>query len=183
MTLKELSQLYYLTREIEANEKRLEELTDLIGPATAKYSDMPKGPFNTESPTERLAAEITDLKAILAARQIQLIHERARLDRDDPGQPDPAGVPISLCVRLVMATGCGLHRRREHGRRGKNDLLSLSESRQAKAEYSRVEQPTAGCYFCYAEVCYSVCAVLHRSGVGEYASAPTVHQGQSERGL
>lgn len=81
MTLKELSQLYYLTREIEANEKRLEELTDLIGPATAKYSDMPKGPFNTESPTERLAAEITDLKAILAARQIQLIHERARLER------------------------------------------------------------------------------------------------------
>lgn len=40
MTLKELSQLYYLTREIEANEQRLEELTNLIGPATAKYSDM-----------------------------------------------------------------------------------------------------------------------------------------------
>ena len=81
MTLKELSQLYHLNREIEANENRLEELSDLIGPATAKYSDMPKGPFNTESPTERLAAEIVDLKAIIAARQIQCIHERARLER------------------------------------------------------------------------------------------------------
>lgn len=90
MTLKELSQLYHLTREIEANEKRLEELSDLIGPATAKYSDMPKGPFNPTSPVERLAAEITDLKAIIAARQIQLIHERARLERwisDIPDSP------------------------------------------------------------------------------------------------
>ena len=81
MTLKELSQLYYLTREIESNQQRLEELTDLIGPSTAEYSDMPRGPFNPSSKVERLAAEITDLKAIIAARQIQCIHERARLER------------------------------------------------------------------------------------------------------
>lgn len=81
MTLKELSQLYYLTHEIEANEQRLTELSDLIGPSIAEYSDMPRGPFNPSSKVERLAAEITDLKAILAARQIQCIHERARLER------------------------------------------------------------------------------------------------------
>lgn len=88
MTLKELSQLYYLNREIEADQQRLEELSDLIGPATAKYSDMPKGPFNPTSPVERLAAEITDLKAIIAARQIQCIHERARLERWISAIPD-----------------------------------------------------------------------------------------------
>ena len=90
MTLKELSQLYYLTREIEANQQRLKELADLIGPSTAEYSDMPRGPFNPTSKVERLAAEITDLKAILAARQIQLIHERARLERWIGEIPDSA---------------------------------------------------------------------------------------------
>ena len=81
MTLKELSQLYHLTREIEADQKRLDELTNLIGPSTAEYSDMPRGPFNPTSKVERLAAEIIDLKAIIAARQIQCIHERARVER------------------------------------------------------------------------------------------------------
>ena len=49
---------------------------------------MPKGPFNPTSPVERLAAEITDLKAIIAARQIQCIHERARLERWISAIPD-----------------------------------------------------------------------------------------------
>ena len=82
MTLKELSQLYYLTREIEADQRRLEELERLAGaPSSSNLSGMPRAPHSTESKVERMTAEIVDLQAIIAARQIQCIHERARLER------------------------------------------------------------------------------------------------------
>lgn len=82
MTLKELSQLYYLTREIEADQKRLDELEQLAeAPSGAQLTGMPRAPFSNSSKVERLAAEIVDLQAIIAARQIQGIHERARLER------------------------------------------------------------------------------------------------------
>ena len=89
MTLKELSQLYYLNREIKADQKRLEELNGMIGaPSTPPISDMPRAPHKVDSKVERLAAEIVDLQAIIAARQIQCIHERARLERWINAIPD-----------------------------------------------------------------------------------------------
>ena len=89
MTLKELSQLYYLNREIKADQKRLDELNDLMGaPSSPPLSDMPRAPHSTKSKVERLAAEIVDLQAIIAARQIQCIHERARLERWISDIPD-----------------------------------------------------------------------------------------------
>lgn len=89
MTLKELSQLYYLNREIAADQKRLDELNGMIGaPSTPPLSDMPRAPHGVESKVERLAAEIVDLQAIIAARQIQCIHERARLERWISDIPD-----------------------------------------------------------------------------------------------
>jgi len=82
MTLKELSQLYWLNREIEADQKRLEELEALIGsPSSPQLTGMPHAPNRNDSKVERLVAEIVDLQAIIAARQIQCIHERARLER------------------------------------------------------------------------------------------------------
>lgn len=82
MTLKELSQLYHLTQEIKADQRRLEELTALVGaPATAQLTGMPHAPHENSSKVERQVAEIVDLQAIIAARQIQCIHERARLER------------------------------------------------------------------------------------------------------
>lgn len=82
MTLKELSQLYYLTREIDADQKRLEELSEAAGaPSPPDLSGMPRAPYSVSSKVERMAAEIVDLQAIIAARQIQCIHERARLER------------------------------------------------------------------------------------------------------
>lgn len=82
MTLKELSQLYYLNREIAADQKRLDELSRTVGaPSSPPLSDMPRPPHSVVSKVERLAAEIVDLQAIIAARQIQCIHERARLER------------------------------------------------------------------------------------------------------
>ncbi len=89
MTLKELSQLYYLTREIEADEQRLAELSEAAGaPSSSNLTGMPRAPRRADSKVERLTAEIVDLKAIIAARQIQCIHERARLERWISGIPD-----------------------------------------------------------------------------------------------
>ena len=81
MTVNELSQLYYLNREIEMDRLRLEELEYKIGPASQKFTDAPHNPNRGVSSTEQLAAEIVDLQAIIAAKQIQCIHERARLER------------------------------------------------------------------------------------------------------
>lgn len=98
MTLKELSQLYYLNREIAADQKRLDELNRMIGaPSSPPISDMPRAPHGVESKVERLAAEIVDLQAIIAARQIQCIHERARLERWINEIPDSLTREIFKC--------------------------------------------------------------------------------------
>lgn len=98
MTLKELSQLYYLNREIAADQKRLDELNGMIGaPSTPPLSDMPRAPHGVESKVERLAAEIVDLQAIIAARQIQCIHERARLERWISDIPDSLTREVFKC--------------------------------------------------------------------------------------
>ena len=98
MTLKELSQLYYLNREIAADQKRLDELNLMIGaPSSPPISDMPRAPHGVESKVERLAAEIVDLQAIIAARQIQCIHERARLERWISEIPDSLTREIFKC--------------------------------------------------------------------------------------
>ena len=82
MTLKELSQLYWLNREIAADQKRLDELERLRGsPSSSQLTGMPHAPNRNVSKVERLAAEIIDLQAIVAARRIQCIHERSRIER------------------------------------------------------------------------------------------------------
>lgn len=82
MTKKELSQYYYLKKEIAADQRRLAKLkTEAYHPASPTLSDEPPGPHNNDSRIERLALEITDLEAIIAAKQIQCIHERAKLER------------------------------------------------------------------------------------------------------
>lgn len=89
MTLKELSQLYCLTREIEADQKRLDELSRTArAPSTSRMTGMPHAPHGVNRRAEELAAEIVDLQAIIAARRIQCIHERARLERWISGIPD-----------------------------------------------------------------------------------------------
>lgn len=94
MTNKELSQLYYLNREIELDEKRLRELEAESTSITCNMSGMPSG-GGASSKVEKIVAEIVDLKAIIAAKQIQCIHERQRLERYI------ADVPDSL-VRMVL---------------------------------------------------------------------------------
>lgn len=81
MTLKELSQLYYLNREIERDQERLEKLrASASAPGAPNYDGMPKSP-SFENRLERYIAEIVDLEAIIQAKITQCLHERARLER------------------------------------------------------------------------------------------------------
>lgn len=88
MTVQELSQLYYLNREIERNERKLEELEQSIGPGAAPLTGMPHGAGLSRGQTERLAAELADLYAIIAAKRMQCVHERTRLERYISEIPD-----------------------------------------------------------------------------------------------
>ncbi len=88
MTLKELSQLYYLNREIERDQERLEKLrARASAPGAPNYDGMPKSP-GFENRLERYIAEIVDLEAIIQAKITQCLHERARLERYIAEIPD-----------------------------------------------------------------------------------------------
>lgn len=88
MTLKELSQLYYLNREIEMDQQRLEELrAKASAPGSPNYDGMPKSP-SYENRLERYIAEIVDLEAIISAKITQCQHERNRLERYIADIPD-----------------------------------------------------------------------------------------------
>lgn len=88
MTLKELSQLYYLNREIERDQERLEKLrASASAPGAPNYDDIPKSP-SFENRLERYIAEIVDLEAIIQAKITQCLHERARLERYIAEIPD-----------------------------------------------------------------------------------------------
>lgn len=88
MTLKELSQLYYLNREIERDQERLEKLrVRASAPGSPNYDGMPKSP-SFENRLERYIAEMVDLEAIIQAKITQCLHERARLERYIAEIPD-----------------------------------------------------------------------------------------------
>lgn len=88
MTLKELSQLYYLNREIERDTERLEALRSRARtPGSPNYDGMPKSP-NFENRLERYIAEIADLEAIISTKVTQCLRERSRLERYISDIPD-----------------------------------------------------------------------------------------------
>lgn len=89
MTLKELSQLFYLKREIEIDQQRLDELEAMAAaPSSPRMTDAPRGSGDGASKIEKLVEEIDDLKALIAAKQIQCIHEKNRLERYISGIDD-----------------------------------------------------------------------------------------------
>jgi hypothetical protein len=88
MTLKELSQLYYLTREIETDRERLARIrSQVMSYGTPDLSGMPKA-HNGDNRLERLIAEIIDLETIIAAKELQCVHEKSRLERYIRDIPD-----------------------------------------------------------------------------------------------
>lgn len=89
MTLKELSQLYYLNREIERDKQRLDDLkSKSYSLPGSNLSGMPRGGTISGSSIDRHIAEIVDLEAIISAKITQCMHERNRLERYIADIPD-----------------------------------------------------------------------------------------------
>ena len=88
MTVKELSQLYHLKREIELCERQLHELEEQRGSLSISQDGQPRAKGNVQSQVEQLAMEIVDLQAIICAKEIQYIHEKNRLERYISEIPD-----------------------------------------------------------------------------------------------
>ena len=130
MTLKELSQLYYLNREIENDRRRLEELeAKLASPSSPNLSGMPRS-TTYGNKIESSVADIMDFKAIIAAKQQQCIYERSRLMRYISEINDSLTREIfifSLCERSFVAPGCGKRRRKQHGRKRKADMQQIHQ--------------------------------------------------------
>lgn len=79
MTTKELSQLYHLNREIEADKKRLAEMRiDAYSPKSPNLSGMPSG--GGENRIERDVAKITYLEDLIAAKIKRCDTERIALE-------------------------------------------------------------------------------------------------------
>lgn len=116
MTVKELSQLYWLNREIEADQVRLENLdseikedeeqlefleTKATSPSSPNYDGMPKAP-SYGNKLENTILQIVELKNIIArkkalrtecamtiqAKQILCLTERSKLERYIADLPD-----------------------------------------------------------------------------------------------
>ena len=79
MNRKELSQLYYLKREIANDEQRLIELESAATSITSKLNGFPGG--GRRSDKTAIAAEIADLKAILNAKHEMCIAHYNKLTR------------------------------------------------------------------------------------------------------
>lgn len=87
MTLKELSQLYYLSREIEMDQCRLHELEAKALPGAQVIAGMPHGTGVVDKVGE-YAAEIADLRGVIEAKHQQCLYERSRLERYIAGIDD-----------------------------------------------------------------------------------------------
>ena len=80
MTNKELSQLYYLNKDIKQLESKLMELETTAYKATPNLTGMP-GSGKCSDKVGRYAAEIADLKALINLNIEKCWHEKRRLER------------------------------------------------------------------------------------------------------
>lgn len=88
MTLRELSQLYYLSREIEHDKRELARLKwESVSPRTQRLTGLPHGGGH-ENITEQKIAAIVDLEAIIRAKIARCMYERNRLERYIAEIPD-----------------------------------------------------------------------------------------------
>lgn len=88
MTLKELSQLYYLDKEIELDRERLAEMrANLLCPRSPNYDGMPRNP-SPQNMLEHCTAEIADIEALIRDKIEQRTRERVKLERYIADIPD-----------------------------------------------------------------------------------------------
>ena len=87
MTLRELSQLFYLNREIEMDKRRLRELEAKALPEAQVITGTPHG-AGVPDPVGKYALEIADLRGIIEAKRQKCLYERSRLERYIAGIDD-----------------------------------------------------------------------------------------------
>ena len=80
MNKKELSQLYYLNREIEEQQRRLQELEDIATTCTSYITGMPRVQGISDK-IAKYAAEIADLKGLLDLNLKKCFYELHRINR------------------------------------------------------------------------------------------------------
>lgn len=80
MTKKELSQLYYLKKEIKQQQRRLEELEISATNCTSKITGLPSGKGISDK-IGNYVTEIANLKSILDLNLKKCFYELNRLDR------------------------------------------------------------------------------------------------------
>lgn len=80
MTKKELSQLYYLNKEIKQQRQRLKELEAAATSCTVRITGMPSGAADGDK-ISRYAAEIADLKGLIECNIQKCWYELNRLNR------------------------------------------------------------------------------------------------------
>lgn len=88
MTKKELSQLYYLKKEIKEQQKRIEELETAASSCTSKITGIPNGALVSDR-VGNYAAQIADLKALLDLNLKKCFYELNRLERYIQSVDDP----------------------------------------------------------------------------------------------
>ena len=89
MTLHELSQCYWLEREVEALKEQIREIeASIAGVQSPIISDMPRGPKRSVSKTERSALALIELREELSETMSAYVKERVRLEEYIQGIPD-----------------------------------------------------------------------------------------------
>lgn len=99
MTKKELSQLYYLNREIEQLQERVLELESLASSCTVQITGMPSNSGYTDK-LGQYVAEIADLKNLLNLNLKKCFYELNRLTRYIESVDDPM-MRMILSLRYV----------------------------------------------------------------------------------
>ena len=95
MTKKELSQLYYLKKEIRQLEQRIKELETEATGCAAKITGLPHG-TDINDKIGNYAAQIADLKSLLDLNLKKCFYELNRLDRYIQSVDDPLTKQIMM---------------------------------------------------------------------------------------
>lgn len=99
MTQKELSQLYYLNREIEQLQAKIDEIETKAESTTKPITGMPNVPGITDR-TGKYAIELAHLKSVLEVNIKKCFYERDRLDAYIQSIPD-SQMRMILSLRYI----------------------------------------------------------------------------------
>lgn len=96
MTIKELSQLYHLRREVEMDRQRLAALEERALPGAQRLSGLPGG-LSVQDKLGEMAAEIADLRAVIEQKLKRCLAEQQRLEAYIAGIEDSFVRQIFTC--------------------------------------------------------------------------------------